>query len=53
MLISEKQIMSLIGLAHELDKFLEFNGQIEWSAEIAVLLKEIQEQQSEKLKVIE
>ncbi len=53
MIISEKQIMQLYRCAYELDKHLEFNGQIEWSAEICALLDEINKQQSSELKVIE
>jgi hypothetical protein len=53
MKISEAQIMQLIRCAYELDKHLEFNGNLEWSAEIAELLDNINKQQSEEFKEIE
>lgn len=49
MIISESQIMQLMRCAYELDKHLEFNGNIEWSAEIGVLLDDINKQQSTEL----
>ena len=44
--------MNLIRIAYEFDKHLEFEGQIEWSAEVITLLDDINNQQSEELKEI-
>lgn len=53
MIISEKQIMKLITIANTLAANLHIMGEYKACDDIQNLLKEINDQQSEELKVIE